>query len=418
MRQIARTEQRQKLNQKQQHSLKVLSMSGPELEDYLEQCYDNNPFLCKEERSGSSAGIDSYIEAVARTDGDLLSDLYLQAHVIGLNRAEEQIGNYLIGSLDEHGFLPETPRDIAAELGLEPGQVEHVLRRFQANMDPAGVFAANVTECLLIQLARLPGEDLARDIVRDYLPQLAAQDFECICLATGAAPEAVEHAVEVIRSLQPYPFNGMGDSRPVRYRVPELEVVREGQHLDVALLDRSTSFSLNASYQNACRSGLISREDRSMARDMYNEAKSLVEAVEQRRRTVLRVSGFLVEKQQDYFLTGAPLTGLTQTDVAASLRISVSTVSRTVREKYYRYENEVYDLSGLFATRLNSGISRNEIQSFIGSLIATEPKANPISDAEIARYCTANGHPIARRTVSKYREMMKIPPASQRRTAE
>lgn len=419
MRQITRTEQRQKLNQSQQHSLKVLSMSGPELDSYLQECYDRNPFLCKEEKYTGTSDHEAWMESLPGAENETISDLYLQAHTMGMNRVEEQIGNFLIGSLDEHGYLTVSAKEIAGQLNRSPEDVERVIRRFQAYMEPGGVFARSVVECLLIQLARLPEPDrLAMDIVRDHLPELAARDYEFLAFAMDVDESDVERAVQTIQSLEPHPLNGTGDSRVVNYKVPEIEVLRDGSHLEVQLLERGTSYSLDSTYRNACKSGLISREERKHFQGQLSEARQLMDAMEQRRRTVLRVTNFLVEQQKQHFLNGTPLMGLTQTDAAAALRISVSTVSRTVREKYYLYENEVYGLSGLFATKLRTGISREEIQSLIRSLISSERKDHPITDAEIARYCSLNGHCIARRTISKYRESMKIPPASLRRTAE
>lgn len=424
MRQIERTEQRQSMNQRQRHSLKVLAMSGTELDTYLEDCYDNNPFICKEENRkedwrNTEGGVETCLEQAAVTEGEVHADLILQAHTMGLSRTEEKIGDYLIGSLDDRGFLPEDCGAAAETLGLEPDCIESVLRRFQTNMEPAGVFARSLAECLLIQLARDPCPDtLAMEIVRNHLEQLAAQDRETILLSTGAEPEELERAIGAIRSLSPYPLNGTPDVRPVRYKTPELEVIREGDRLEIRLLERNSTYSLERVYREACRAGTVSAEERRQMQGRMNEARELMDAVRQRDRTILRVAGFLMEHQKNYFLTGAPLSGLTETDAAAALRISVSTVSRTVREKYYLFQNEVFDLSDLFATRLSCGFSRQEVQWLIQSLITSENALSPVSDFEIAQYCSSNGYHIARRTIAKYREMLKIPPASRRGAVE
>ena len=150
-------------------------------------------------------------------------------------------------------------------------------------------------------------------------------------------------------------------------------------------------------------------------RAFYDEARQLLSAVSQRQKTLLRVMEYLVEIQREFFLHGQPRSGLTEADVAA-LSVSVSTVSRAVREKYYRYEGETVALATLFSTRLTSGISSDEIKFLISSLIAMESRERPLTDTAIARYCTVNGHPVARRTITKYRMELGIAPADRRRT--
>lgn len=402
----------------QHHSLKILSMSSSELDTLLADTYENNPLLSKVERTAREDGDwADPLEIVAAGPADGTEDLLLQLHTLGWPARDEQVGEYLIGSLNSRGYLEEGWQDATEVFSLTEEKLDRLVGLLQERMEPAGIFARDLTECLLLQLDRLPGDHaLSRTILEDHLETLAAGDLSRLAMALEVPESAVEEAVGLLRSLNPIPRNGEPDRVPVRYRIPEVEVIREGEELTVQLLTNGPTYQMNPYYMEARKSGGLSAGERRQMRAFYDEARQLLSAVSQRQKTLLRVMEYLVEIQREFFLHGQPRSGLTEADVAAALSVSVSTVSRAVREKYYRYEGETVALATLFSTRLTSGISSDEIKFLISSLIAMESRERPLTDTAIARYCTVNGHPVARRTITKYRMELGIAPADRRRT--
>lgn len=412
---------KQGLNTRQRQSLKLLSMSAMELEQYVDALYDENPLLYRDEpirvtNADQFAPQEDYARSLASDREGILDDLFLQLHAAETDPLVLRAGDYLIASLDERGYLDEGWEEAADEFDLSDDVLERIVESLQATLEPPGVMARDLQECLLIQAERkFPDKRLVRTLIESYLEEIASGDLPQIAKGTGASVPEVETAVQAIRGLQPNPLNGSDPSVSIVYRIPDVEFLLDGDELSVVLLDRGNGVSVNPIYIEAKKQGALTPEERAQMKGYYNEAKELVSALEQRTRTLIRVAGCLGELQRDHFYAGAPLAGVLEKDVAARLGISISTVSRTIREKYYLFEGEVCALSDLLSPRLRTGISRDELQFLIRSLIAMENREHPLSDAFIAQYCTANGHPVSRRTIAKYRQELEIPSSEERR---
>lgn len=412
---------KQGLNQRQRQSLKLLSMSAMELEQYVDVLYDENPLLYREEpvrvtNADLFAPTEDYVRSLAADREDVLDDLFLELHASFHDPLTLRVGDYLLASLDERGYLDDGWEEAADEFDLSEDALEAIVESLQETLEPAGILARDLQECLLIQAERqFPGDTLVRALLESYLEEIASGDLPQIANGTGATVQEVETAVAKVRSLQPNPLNGTNPAVSIAYRIPDVEFLLDGDELSVVLLDRGNGISVNPIYLEAKKRGALTPEERAQMKGYYNEAKELVSAIEQRNRTLMRVAGCLGELQKDHFYAGAPLTGVLEKDVAHRLDISISTVSRTIKEKYYLFQGEVYALSDLLSPRLRTGISRDELQFLMQSLIAMENRERPLSDAFIARYCTANGHPVSRRTIAKYRQELNIPSSEERR---
>lgn len=420
MRQTQKTEQKQKMNALQKHSLRILSMSAPDLDDFLEARYDANPLLYREERAGRQP--EDYreapdpIESLLSDPADALEDVTLQLHACHLDARAQRTGDYLIGMLDRRGYLSDGYEMAMEECDVSESELELLVGYLQDMMDPPGLFARDLQECLLIQVRRKePAEPLLEELLEEHFESLALGDLEGIALAMDRTEDEVRTMIERVRQLEPNPLNGAPERTPIQYKIPELEVRASGNELEILLIDRGDTVSINPYYVSARKEGALSKEEREQMRGYYDEARQLIYALSQRKKTLLRVATTLLQAQKWNLLAGQPLVGMTESDLAEELQVSVSTVSRTLRDKYYLYEGEVRPLRELLSPKLRSGISRDELQFLIASLIASENKASPLSDAAIARYCTVNGHKIARRTIAKYREELQIPPLEQRR---
>lgn len=412
---------KQGLNQRQRQSLKLLSMSAMELDQYVDVLYDENPLLYRDEpirvtHADLFAPREDYARTLTVEPADAIDDLFLELHASTRDPLTLRVGDYLIASLDERGYLDEGWEDAAAEFDLSENALEQIVEHLQETMEPAGILARDLQECLLIQAERqFPGDALVRTLLESYLEEIASGDLTSIATGLGADLSEVETAVGKVRGLQPNPLNGSRTQVPVTYRIPDVEFVLDGDELSVVLLDRGNGVSVNPIYIEARKQGALTPEERAQMKGYYNEARELVSAIEQRNRTMLRVAGCLGELQKDHFYAGAPLTGVLERDVADRLGISVSTVSRTIKDKYYLFQGEVYAMSDLLSPKLRTGISRDELQFLMQSLIAMENRERPLSDAFIAQYCTANGHPVSRRTIAKYRQELSIPSSDERR---
>jgi len=262
-------------------------------------------------------------------------------------------------------------------------------------------------ECLFLQLKRdSPTDPIAISIVKNHMHALAQADYDRIASALDVSTDAVRKAAAHIRSLQPYPLcNETGDTH---YIFPELIVSVHDGELVVSPLQQTPVLRLIAP-QNDWHS-----VESDWASGYLLEARQLVEALNRRQSTLLSIGQQIVLKQRDFFLERAPLSPMTQEDLAVALSRAISTISRSVSEKYLQFDGAVYPIRSFFTSRIQAGGSREQIQTIIRSVIQKEQPDHPISDGQIARYLASIGQAAAKRTVTKYRQEMSIPSRSSR----
>ncbi len=424
-----------------QLGLKVLAMNALELSQHIEAVLERNPLLELEEPEGAPSreeelesldsgdarwdwlgpGLDEDFreppEARWRDEPTLLERLHEQIEREPMPERERAIAHALVESLDEDGYFREDPARVAELVGAKASEVVRVLETRVHRLEPAGIGARDLRECLLLQLEEDdPIDRLCRQALNLTPEQLAGTDAE-LAGALGCPPDLIPRVRARLRRLDPWPGHGMR-GEPGLYIRPELAFVpRPGGGFDVELLD-TTWQRLKIQAQWAARQW--TGRDRAFVREALEEARMLLHALEQRASTLLKVGRVLADKQRDFLRYGVlGLRPLRLQDVADALGLHESTISRVVAGKYARTPLGVIELKRFFSTGLatadGGAISVHRVRERIRALILSEPKKRPLSDQTIAERLQAEGIAIARRTVAKYREQMGIPSSSERR---
>ncbi|MEW6751724.1 MAG: RNA polymerase factor sigma-54 [Candidatus Latescibacterota bacterium] len=366
-------------------------------------------------------------EARITTIPPLVQRLRDQLALTDLDEEGRQIGEFIIGSLDDKGYLACSPAEIAQVLEVSVERVEEVLAVVQG-FDPPGVAARSLQECLLIQLRQQSGPDaeLATQIVQNHMEDMTRKRTTRITRALGISLEELKGALEVIRSLQPHPgptstsdYNGLLTlDTEVAYITPDLIVEKVGEEWVVSLTDGTLpALRINAGYTRLLKDARRNGRDevQSYVSKKLNDARWLINAIHQRRATMLKVANYLVRAQMDFFEKGpAHLKPMVLQDVADAVGMHVSTISRVSNGKYVQTPHGVFELKYFFDSRVSrddgEDVSARSVKERISELVVQENKSSPLSDQEIAdRLSAEEGLRIARRTVAKYRDQLAIP---------
>lgn len=348
---------------------------------------------------------------------------YLMSQLrIAVNSEQDlRIGEFIIGSLDSNGYLTVSPTEIADYLGVDENDVERVLSVIRS-FDPPGVGARDLRECLMIQLEQAGKKDsLAYTLVRDHLDDLLKKRYAEISKRLKVSVEEIHSAAEVIGKLDPRPGTRYS-TEDVRYIVPDLIVEKVGDDYIVQTNDRGMPhLRINRTYREIlAKARERSKEEHDYVIEKLNSAKWLINTIEQRRQTMLKVMQAILEAQRDFFDKGeAHLKPLTLQEVAERVGLHESTVSRVTSNKYVQTPRGVYDLKFFFSTGLKTDegdlASSRIIKAKIAEMIEKEDKRNPLSDQEIVKRLRQEGFILARRTVAKYRDQLGILPARMRK---
>lgn len=358
--------------------------------------------------------------SAAQTD-NLYNHLSEQLHLLKVTEEEQLIGEYIIGNISPEGYLTISVEEMASELKLPEEKIDAVLTMIQ-RFDPSGVGARNLRESLSIQFKDKGMEDtLAYRIVDQYINELDRKSILQLSRLMGAPEEKVQAALEVIKSLSPTPAHGRFDqgAMPV---VPDLTVERLDDSFAVMHNDsHMPRLRICQGYKQLVRRGNTSSEDtKNYIKQKLEQARWLLNAINQRRSTMIRVMEAIISRQRDFFEKGpAFLKPLIMEDIAQIVDMNVATISRVSNGKYVQTPFGVYEIKHFF----NSGIARDDgtdmskrsVKQRIEEIIKAESNEQPLSDQEIYRRLNEEGIKLARRTVTKYREELKIPPARLRR---
>jgi RNA polymerase sigma-54 factor len=420
------------LNQQQQQSLRLLQMSGTELEKTLVEEADRNPFLTVDRNdAGKRVHLrDRPVRAAATASGDWLEGIAaprvsLVTHLTGqadlqIHGADRAIAYAIIAFIDDAGYLAEPVEQLADRLGIAPAEVERVLATVQT-FEPTGVGARNLSECLLLQAIEADEDCAAMRALLANLPLLAEgklSKLERLCDVDSAELGLL---VRRLRQFDPKPGMQFAPGEQ-GWLNPDI-LVREsasGWRIDLAsgalptvTLDRGARI-VTAKCRNA--------DDKNWLRDCANDARALVKAIEHRQRTLLLVATAIL-KHQDAFLTDGvgALRPLTMREVAEELGIHESTVSRAVANKSLLCPRGTFELRFFFASGVvqesGEAASAAAIKSAIKALIAGEAPNAVLSDDALVVLLRGQGYDIARRTVAKYREALGLGNSSERRRA-
>jgi len=415
-------EQRQVLSPRQIESINILAMDAQDLYEFALKEQEENPIIVPISGEpfrtvGIDSGHDDFIMSIPAPEANTARDLLLPQ--INLNDySEEECAAFqlIADSLDESGRLPETPLELSGFSGIPVGVLQKCIAVMK-KLEPIGVCASSLAECLELQLDALGRDDeLLLEIIRRHLQDVADVAVNRIVTATGQSACKVKECIKIIRSLNPLPLNGLiGEG--ARNITPDIILTQDGDSWSAELNNGGfRAFEVCDYYVRMARE--TSDEDlREYFRQKIQRVNFLNEAIEKRRDTLTRIARMAALRQSDFLLRGGAPVALTMNAAAGELGLHPSTVGRAVRGKYVQHPGGVCELRALFARgaesaasvqTADSGVSREGVKRMIRELVASEDKEAPLSDDRIVAMLMASGVDISRRTAAKYRGEMGI----------
>lgn len=378
------------------------------------------------ERDGK---MDAMANAAAR-GASLYDQLVAQWHFVEAEPSVKDAGEFLIGFLDADGYL-RTERDALlrqAPIGLTEDDLDAALALIQTELEPSGLGARDLRECLLLQIdARLradPDDDLETErlLVRDYLKDIETNRLPKIAKATDLTIDQITAGITGLRQFQPHPGRILAEESP-RTITPDavIEYDEESDSYIAKLTNgRLPSLHISPVYSKLAADKMADKKTREFVGNNIRSARWLIDAISQRKNTLLRVINVVLAAQRDFFDLGPQaLKPLPMTLVADQLGIHVATVSRAVNEKYLQTPRGIFPLRMFFSggteTDAGEAMSWAAVQAKLEEIINAEDKTKPLSDDTLVEELKKHGIEIARRTVAKYRKQLNIPPARQRK---
>jgi len=362
------------------------------------------------------------LEGTLTRRATLAEHLDWQLQLSDLSEPERVAARWIIGNLDEAGYLRAELEEIARRSGVPLATVETALAKVQL-FDPSGVAARDLRECLLLQIDALQiQEPLVRALVAEHLDALQRRDFRGIARTLGIPIEAVAEAARVIGRLEPRPGRPFGGDDPI-YIIPDIYVHKVGDELHVVLNeDGLPKLKINQLYRDVLARGSsgVAKDTREYVQDKVRSAMWLIKSIHQRQRTIYKVMTSIIKHQREFFERGVQyLKPLNLRDVAEDIGMHESTVSRVTTNKYAHTPQGIFELKFFFNSSINrvdgDAIASESVKEKIRRIISAEDPRRPLSDQRIAEMLRTANIDIARRTVTKYREAMNILSSTKRR---
>lgn len=427
------------LTPQMEQSLSVLQMGTEELNQCIEEEVLSNPMLDyakepekKEVRRSQGEGIgyysrkktedtdyQSYLNAIAdekSEDTELAEYLRMQLYTKKISPRRQKIGEYLIECLEESGYLKMDMDELAKGIGLSKEELEREIR-FMQTLEPCGVFARDLKECLLLQVE---GEEQmqrqARLLIEKYLDEIAQNKIPQISKQTGLTTAEITKTIRYIKEeLEPVPGRGYGCANRNEYIYPDITVKEDEKGYRI-ILNKEKVHTLELNREYLPMLGQVhSSEENKYLKEQYQKAKILLQNIGKREETLAAVAEAIVDWQREFFEKGkATLKPMNLLDIAQELDVHESTVSRAVRDKYLECRWGIFELKYFFSNKTSDGNNCN-VLTCIQEIIRSENKQKPLSDAKIAEQLEKKGIRISRRTVTKYREQMQIPNTQMRK---
>lgn len=379
--------------------LEILSKDRQTLSDLLYNVSQNNPFL----EYTPSQDIQQYLEAGISNKPSLKDELYLQLHT-STKKYNEPIAHYIIESLDSHGFFDQDIQTVLSDLKCTKTQFEETLSFIQT-FEPIGVAAKNSIDSLMIQLKE-KGYTIAYTILKNYSKELEEKDFYTISESLDIPYESVFDELAHMQECNPFPCSEYDTESTTNLALPEFTIEIDEDQLKIIPKEMG-NLSLH------CEEVKLSKE----AKKYLNEAKFYIDSINRRNKTILLLANILITHQKNYFLFHDDLKECTLKEIAQESGYSISTVSRTLSDKYYEFNDHMYPVKDLFISKTHKGSSKDSIQKAIQLLIELENPENPLQDEEIVEELENMELYASRRTISKYRKELNIPNSKQRKKA-
>jgi RNA polymerase sigma-54 factor len=351
----------------------------------------------------------------------LADHLLWQLQFSRFTEEEHRVGTWIIGNLDEDGYLKIPLEDIVTDVNVPVETIEKALRKVQ-QFDPIGVAARNLRECLLIQLEEMTARNpIAEAIVSEHLTLLRNRNHPAIAKRLGVSLEKVNEAAFVISRLEPKPGRAFG-GETVQEIVPDVYIYKlEGEYVVYLNDDEVPRLRVNSLYRSILtNSRQVIEEDKKYIQEKLRSALWLIRSIHQRQRTIYKVTKSIVKFQKEFLDKGIQfLKPLVLRDVAEDIQMHESTISRVTNNKYAYTPQGIYELKFFFNTGIASSqgedLASESVKSLVREIIAKEDPKKPYSDEKLVQILKGMSIHIARRTISKYRESMKILSSNERR---
>lgn len=421
------------MTQELSQAIALLQYNAQELSAFLEEKALENPLLqleashiktidsrfdrVKNSKTKDNKDKQAWIEQIGVKQSDF--EAYLKSQ-LPIHAIEERIFTRLIEHLDENGYLQIGTEQFAAQLHITKEEAEEAIEVLQ-DMEPAGIGARNLQECLLLQLRRfIPPAELAETIVEQYFELFAAKKWNEIAKHTKASLKEIQGVSDIIQTLNPRPAAIYKEEETV-YVTPDVVIEQSDDGISVSVMDGLLpKIIFNKVYYEQLNSGTDKQVNKYL-QEKQQDYHWIQRAIEQRKETLLKVTLKIVEKQPEFFTSGpAHLRAMTMKEVAEELDIHESTVSRAVREKYAQTPYGTIELRSFFASNIKSAsnehTSSQQVKKMLEQLVANEDKRKPLSDQALVTLLEKeSGVEISRRTIAKYRDQLGIPSSSKRK---
>lgn len=413
-------------------AIELLQLSTYELMQFIHKQAEENPFIELVEREEFTPDYRNRSPRMGESDSqdpiDFTADNsktfhdYLLEQTIDfeLNEEENNIIKYLILNIDGHGYLTVSDEEVCKHFNVD----NEVLRKAKEvihQLEPAGIGAGNLSECLLIQAQRYyPDNELLCTLIQDYLQQLADKQWDKISKELNISLAAVKEIFDTIQTFDPKPAAGLSDTR-IEYVRPDIFIEKN---------DKKNTFTVSLNdyylpeirYNHQYSNQLMQSKELSQYVDQhFKKYEWLQNSIEQRRSTILKIMEVIINRQNDFLNDGLPssLKPLTLKEVADEIEMHESTVSRATANKIVETPTGTFELRYLFSRKLSTksgnDASQTKVKSILQKLIDNEDKYKPLSDQKIADQLKVEGIVISRRTVAKYRDELNIPSSSRRK---
>ena len=415
--------------------LNLLQVPITELKERLEEEFEENPLLEIEEekepdipdeenfefqednvwekRSEKFSQEDvkkrEYLEGLVTKPETLQEHLLKQLHMQKIDAKDLSIGKEIIGNLDSNGYLKIALEEIAEKLKISKKRVEKILKIVQ-DFEPTGIGARDVKECLTIQLKKKGlTEDIFQEIIERFLEELATHNYKKIEKELKITGKKMEEFLKILKSLDPKPGRNYSNIFP-NYAIPEvfLDITSDGKHTLRTNKKDIPKIRINKQYLKILKDPQTPIETKRYLKDKLKTTKELIQAMDQRGKTIIKIADFIIGYQKDFFKEGkSGLKPLTLNRVSENTGLDESTISRTVNGKYIDTPSGIFELRDFFSSNVR-GVSSKLIKEKIKDIIVTEDLKKPLSDNKIVEILSKEKIYVARRTVAKYREKLKI----------
>ncbi|GHH97548.1 RNA polymerase factor sigma-54 [Neobacillus kokaensis] len=421
------------MTQELSQAIALLQYSAQELSEFLENKALENPLLQIENvnvqpmnplidrnRKKHQKVEKDWIEQIASKTFSLEEQLMSQLNIKALSGEQLRVIRYLIQHLDENGYFTGNLEDIALKLKVSEELTENCLMMIQ-NLEPVGIGARNLQECLLIQVDyEFPDNDLAKKILTNYFVPFAEKKWKMIAKELQVSLKDIQDVFDEIQILNPKPGAMLGRETSA-YIIPDVIIEQSNDGLTVRMFDDTLpKITFNEQYLNQFKDK--DQQVNRFLQDKVQDYQWILKSIEQRRETLTRVVTKIVEKQTAFFQKGPQnLVPMTMKELAVELDIHESTVSRAVREKYVQTPIGTFTLKSFFTSTIQTvsgdeNTSSSQVKNAISRLIDNENKEKPLSDQDIVEHLkTTEGIVVSRRTIAKYRDQLGIPSSSKRR---